>query len=86
MKASEIFEGENSSLRKTYEEAVTQEIQGICGKTILKRGMKCTCLLPLNHIGKCKTSPFVIDEYGNKVEPKIQEIQEWDLQDLKLDN
>lgn len=50
----------------------TQEIQdykGICGKEIIKGGFGCTCLLPLNHIGECKNSPFVIDEYGNKVEP-----------------
>lgn len=53
-----------------------QRENSICGKTILKSGMKCVCLLPNNHIGECKNSSFVIDEFGNKVQP-VQRENKW---------
>lgn len=54
---------------------MTQPQYGICGKGIMAHGKMCTCLLPNNHIGECKNSPFVIDEFGDKVSPAIKQLQ-----------
>jgi hypothetical protein len=75
MKTSELFEGDNSSLRKTYDEAVAQEIHCTPDSSYylsnppMYRCKHCGIWINGHELHVCKIQ-------------NTQEIQEWDIEEL----
>lgn len=70
-KPSQIFEGKNSSLRKTYEEAVKPKpcIVKDCGKPSKIRGLCKMCYTNANYIVTCGKTTWDFLEKNNLAKP-----------------